>query len=205
MKEPRHREQSLAVLSHLGAWGFPPEVRERIGAFAVIWGVFETRLETTIWALRGEKVADQRPSTDRTSVGEWIDALQIRSPNLPLEGQDVLCLAAPAAKDLMHYRHALFHGWLLPFPSMPMFIRNPAFSGENRKRPRGEAHVDENLLDMAIDAAWVLSRVVIEAHGACKDPSHLTKLTSLKLDVQRAGDEAKELRHLAAFAVSEKY
>jgi hypothetical protein len=36
---------------------------------------------------------------------------------------------------------------------MSTFIRNPTWNGEIRKRPSHDAHVDANLLDMALDCA----------------------------------------------------
>ncbi len=205
MNVPKHREQSLTVLAHLAGWGFPPEVQQRIGALGVVWGVFETNLETTLWALRDEQVVGVRPSTDKTSISQWIDSLAEGSAKLSTEAQDVLRSASTAAKDLMEYRHALIHGWLIPFQTMPTFIRNPTWNREIRNRPASDAHVDENLLDMAIDVAWILCRVVFAAKAACSDASQANTLTALKRDVSRAKSEANELRHLTALMNHEKY
>jgi hypothetical protein len=205
MNVSKHRKQSLNVLAHLAGWGFPPEVQQRIGALGVVWGVFESNLETTLWALRDEKVVGVRPSTDKTSISQWIDVLAESSPKLITEAQDVLRSAATAAKDLMEYRHALVHGWLIPFPTMPTFIRNPTWNGEIRNRPTSDAHVDENLLDMAIDVAWILCKVVFAAKAACADASQTENLTALKREVARAQSEANELRHLTALMNHEKY
>jgi len=205
MKVPKHREQSLKVLAHLAGWGFPPEVQQRIGALGVVWGVFERNLESTLWALRDEQVVGVRPSTDKTTISQWIDALAEGSAKLNTEAQEVLRSASTAAKDLMEYRHALVHGSLIPFQTMPIFIRNPTWKGEIRKRPTSDAHVDENLLDMAIDAAWILCRVVFAAKAACTDVSQANTLTALKSDVSRAKSEANELRHLTALMNHEKY
>lgn len=156
MKAPTHRERSLNVLAHLADWGLPREVLQRIGALGIVWGIFELNLETTLWALHDEKVAGVHPTTDKTSISQWIDAMGKRSSKLNAEGQDMLRLAATAAKDLMEYRHALVHGWLITFPKTPIFLRNPRWNKEVRNRQSSVAHVDENLLDMAIDATWTL-------------------------------------------------
>lgn len=205
MKSPKHREQSLIVLARLAGWGFTPEVQQRIGALGVVWGVFESNLETTLWALRDEKVAGVRPSTDKTTISEWIDAMAEGSAKLTTEAQGVLRSAALAAKDLMEYRHALVHGRLIPFPTMPIFIRNPRWNGELRNRPCSDAHVDENLLDMAIYAAWTLCRVVFAAQAACTDLGKTSSLTALKSEVARAKSQANELRHLMTLMNHEKY
>ena len=56
-------------------WAFPPEVRQRLGALAVVWSVFEATLETTLWAPLGEQVKGTRSSTDRTSIADWTTEL----------------------------------------------------------------------------------------------------------------------------------
>jgi hypothetical protein len=201
----KHRDQSLKVLSHLEGWGFAPEVQQRLGALGVVWGLFERNLETTLWALRDENVTGVRPSTDKTSISQWIQLMGENSAKLTPDAQEVMHLASVVAKDLMEYRHAVVHGWLLPFQTMPGFIRNPRWNGEVRNRPSSDAHVDENLLDMAIDAAWVLCRVVFAARAACTDPKQTATLTALKPEVLRAKSEANELRHLTALMNHEKY
>src|SRR4051812_9786885 len=135
MKPPMHIETSANILARLNDWGFPPEVLQRIGALAVVWGVFEVNLETTLWALKGEQVNGTRPSTDGTSAADWIKELGTTWPQLPPEAQELFSLASLAAFDLMEYRHALMHGWMLPDATMPTFIRNPTWNGEIRKRP----------------------------------------------------------------------
>jgi hypothetical protein len=205
MKLPKHTERSLGILARLTDWGFRPEIQQRIGALAVVWGVFESNLETTLWALRGEEVAGVRPSTDKTQVSDWIRALGADWPQFPREAQDVLRAASLAAYDLMEYRHAIVHGWMLRSPTMPSFIRNPRWHGEQRKRPSHDAHVDENLLDMAIDSAWILCRVVFDTRGACIEPAKAASLAALKQEVSRARSQANELRHLTELMNDEKY
>jgi hypothetical protein len=202
---PNHNKQTLNVLAHLTGWGLTPDVQQRIGAFGVLWGVFETNLETTIWALRNEQVTGIRPTTDKLSVSQWIDVLAEGSVMLSADAQSILHTAALAAKDLMVYRHGLAHGWLIPFEKMPLFIRNPSWNGEIRKRPTSDTHIDENLLDMAIDATWILCKVVFATRTACSDMSQLDKVTDLKREVNRAQSEANELRHLSALMNHEKY
>ncbi len=205
MKTPNHTEHTSRILAHLRGWGFPPEVQQRIGALAVVWGVFESNLETTLWALRGDKVAGVRPWTDKTQVGDWIKELGRDWPQLPTEAQGVLRVASLAAYDLMEYRHAVVHGWMLPSPTMPTFIRNPRWHGEERKRPSHDAHVDENLLNMAIDSAWTLGQVVFAARAACIEPAKVASLEALKEKVSRAHSQANELRYLTELMNHEKY
>ena len=204
MKLPPHTENSANILTRLSGWGFPAEVQQRLGALAVIWGVFEANLETTLWALKGEQVKGARPSTDKTSIAMWIQELGEPWPQFTAAAQEVFCAASLAAFDVMEYRHAVMHGSMLPSPTMPTFVRNPTWNGEIRKRASHDAHVDANLLDLALDCAWVLCRLVFAARAACADPANVTTVEALKRDMIRVRLQASELRHLTALINSEK-
>jgi hypothetical protein len=205
MKGPKHRQQSLKLLAHLTHWGLPPQVQQRLGAFGVLWTVFETSLETTLWALRGEQVAGVRPSTDQTQISQWITEFGKPSTKLEEAGYEVVSNAAAAAANLMEYRHALAHGWLMPFGTGASFMKNPTWNKEIRKRPSSDAHVNENLLDLAIDCVWILCSVVFATTKVCSDKTHSDQLVALKDDVARANTEAGELRHLATLMNYKKY
>ncbi|MCC7312418.1 MAG: hypothetical protein IT510_14360 [Sulfuritalea sp.] len=204
MKLPKHQEQSRTFLGRLAGWGFPPGVQQRMGAFAIVWGIFESALERTLWVLCDESVSGIRPSTDKTSVNEWIKTLGEPATKFEQDVYDLLRLTSLAANDLIEYRHALVHGWLIPFQTGPTFIRNPRWNGELRKRPTGDAHVSENLLDMAIDTAWVLCRVLHATQDACIDSSKVRHLLALKSEIVRAKTQASELRHLTDSMSHEK-
>jgi hypothetical protein len=204
LKLPKHQEQSRTVLGRLAGWGFPPEVQQRMGAFGIVWGIFESALERTLWVLRDENVLGIRPSTDKTLVSEWIKTLGEPAMKLEHDAYDLLSLTSIAANDLMEYRHALVHGWLIPFQTDATFIRNPRWNGELRRRPTSDAHVSENLLDMAIDTAWVLCRVLHATHAACIDLSKVQRLMALKSEIVRAKSQASELRHLTGLMSHEK-
>jgi hypothetical protein len=168
-------------------------------------GRFEANLETTLWALKGEQVKGTRPSTDKTSASDWINELGKTWPQFTPAAQEALRAASEAAFDLMEYRHAVMHGSMLPSPTMPTFIRNPRWNGEIRKRASHDAHVDANLLDMALDCAWVLCRLVFAAREACADPAKVKTIEALKRDVTRVRLNVSEVRHLTALMNSEKY
>jgi hypothetical protein len=185
--------------------GFPGDVLQRVGALALVWGQFESNLETAVWALRGDDVAGTRPWTDKTSVSDWIKELGKPRSQFPATTQEILQMASLAALDLMDYRHALVHGAMLPSPTMPTFIRNPGWHGEVRKRPSHDAHVDRNLLDMAIDGAWTLCQVTAVARAACTDHTKVTDIAALKTNVSRARIMASELRHLTALMNDDRY
>lgn len=204
-KVPMHQNRSQAALERLDSWGFTPQVLQRLGGLAVAWAIFERNLEVALWALTGEQVKGVHPSTDRLPIGKQIDLLKQQSTRLSQGAQEVIADAATAASNLMDYRHAIMHGAMIPSAvGGPSFIRNPRWHGEKRARPTHDAHVDENLLDLAIDTAWTLCRLVFAvkemiSSGATSD------LKELKRDMQRAKSQANELRYLTELMNSEKY
>jgi hypothetical protein len=121
------------------------------------------------------------------------------------EALAVLAEASHVAKDLMEYRHAIAHGTLLLIPGAPTFLRNPRWNRVQRARPSHSAHVDENLLDMAIVISWTLVRVVGAAQTACNNPAEASALIEMKSEVREARSMANELRHLDELMNSEKY
>lgn len=170
--------------------------------FVVAWGLFETNLEPTLWALRDENVKDVQPSTEKQSMSDWIKGMKSSAPKLQSKSaQEVFIKAADAAENLLEYRNAIIHGWLIGLGSPTAFIRNPSWNGERRSRKTSTAHVDENLLNMAIDSAWVLYAVSFKARGA----DGASELAALKSDVNRAWSQSGELRNLAELISHEKY
>lgn len=202
---PIRQDGSRTALGSLNSWGFTPPVLQRLGAFAVAWAIFERNLEVAIWALIGEQVKGVHPSTDRLPVSKQIDLLRQQSTRLSQGAQEVIANAVSAALDLMDYRHAIMHGAMIPSEvGGPSFIRNPKWHGEKRARPTHSAHLTENLLDIAIDTAWTLCRLVFKVKDVISTGS-ATDLNELKSDVERAKSQANELRHLTELMNSEKY
>ena len=174
----------------------------RIGAFGVLWTVLESRLEQLVWILTEENVRGARPTTDKTTVSDWIKIFGKGAKWLTPEANQVLSAAAEAAFDLMEYRHALVHGWIVPFQSAPFFVRNPSWNGEHRKRPSNDAHIDENLLEMAISAASTLNDLAATLKAAPKDSA---RLVAFGTSVRNAKSMAYELRQLRELVIHEKY
>lgn len=201
---PDVSQRAESILERVATWGITPEIQRRLGAFGVVWGMFETNLERAVLSLQGETIGPGvRPSTDGTPIAEWIKILAQPSTRIPRSEHGLLEYASEAATDLMEYRHAVVHGWLMPSSLGLSFIRNPRWKGELRKRPSNEAYVSERLLDMAIDASWVLCQLVFTLRIACEQPAR-ADLRSLVPDVARARSQALELRHLADLMNHEK-
>lgn len=200
-----HEQKADEYVAIVKRWGFNPDILRRIGAFVILWGLFETKLELAVWSLRDERVAGRRPSTDGAPLRDLIETLGGGSESLDGVACDVLKNAAAAASQLMEYRHSLIHGHMIPSDTMPSFSRNPRWHGEIRKRPSGEAFITESLLDMAIDSVGTLCRVVLATPTACNNPAYVKQLLALRPDVSRANSQANELSHLATLVTHEKY
>lgn len=204
MELPKHTRNALSVTLKLQELGIPIEIQQKIGAFAVAWGMFESHLERAVWTLEKEEVEGNRPSTDKTSAHKWVGVLARGSDELSAKANEVLGIAATAATDLMNYRHSLFHGYLVPLGGTAMFIRNPRWNGELRNREAGDAQIDENIIDLAIDAAWVLFRLVI-AVTKIADEGGITQIEEFEPEARRIKSNANEVRHIASLATHEKY
>ena len=200
-----HNLIALTAMTRLSEMGVDLVLQQRIGAFVVCWGLYEAHLEGALWALTGEEVKGNRPSTDKMPVSEWFEVLGKGSEHLSAAANEVLALAAEAADNLLGYRNSLVHGVLIPFPGAVSFLRNPRWNGEERKRESGDAHVDENLLDMAIEASWILFRLVVCMRPGPQDPDVCKQIEGMGKDIRRAKSFANELRHLTALMNHEKY
>jgi hypothetical protein len=148
----------------------------------VLWGVFESNLVNTLRTLCGDAWIEKNQG-----VKVRIEELGCEHPQLSAEAQAVLREASLAGIDLMDYRHAIMHGSLIPFPSMPSFIRKPP----SRSAQPHVAYVDANLLDMALDSAWTLCRVIVALTTACQDPTKMASLSAMRPEVYRARLSAK--------------
>ncbi|MFD1217552.1 hypothetical protein [Microbulbifer celer] len=204
MELPKHTRNALLVSVKIQELGIPVEIQHKIGVFAVAWGMFESHLERAVWALEKEQVAGNRPSTDKTSAYKWVGVLSSGSEDLSAKANEVLAVAAGAAKDLMSYRHSLFHGYLVPLGGTAMFIRNPRWDGEVRNREAGDAQIEENIVDLAIDAAWVLFRIVI-AVTKLGEENGVSNIETFESEARRIKSNANEVRHIASLATHEKY
>ncbi|MGO2513927.1 hypothetical protein [Marinomonas polaris] len=205
MKLPIHTKNALLATLKVKELGISIETQQKIGVFAVTWGMFESHLERAVWVLKNEQVEGVRPSTDKSSAHNWIEVLENGRNDLTPKANDVLKTAAIAAKDLMSYRHSLFHGYLVPLGDTAMFIRNPSWHGEVRNRECGDAHLEDNIIDLAIDASWVLFSIIMSITKLNEEPTAIAVIESFENEAKRIRSNANEVRHIAALVNHEKY
>jgi hypothetical protein len=195
-----YQEKAAEYLAFTERWGFKPEILQRIGAFLILCGLFETKVEVAVWSLRDEDVGNRRHSTDGSSIGEMIDALGKGSAKLNGGVRDLLNKTAATARDLGEYRRALIHGHIIPSYEMPSLFTEPTVARRGPEAEKREAFVTENLLNMAIDSAGILCRVVLATPTVGHSATDIKRLLALECDVSRAKSQAHELRRLAAMA-----
>lgn len=160
MKPPAFTINALGAMVAISELGVSVSAQQKIGTFAVAFGLFEAHLEPAVWALKRESVKGVRPSTDGPPSSQLVTIVGDGREDLSPGANLVLARAAEAAHKLMHYRHSLLHGYLVPLGGTAFFMRNPRWSGEKRKRPFGDASIEDHVLDMAVDIAWVLVRII---------------------------------------------
>lgn len=185
MKPPAFTVNALHVMGTISQLGVSIVAQQKIGTFAVAFGLFEAHLEPAVWALKREIVKGVRPSTDGPPASQLVSIVGSGREDLSPGANAVLARAADAAHRLMHYRHSLLHGYLVPLGDTALFMRNPQWSGEERKRPFGDASIEDYVLDMAADIAWVLVRIIAVLRKINDDVEAGAKLEAFASELKR--------------------
>jgi len=188
--------------------GLKPNHLMMMGAFITAYGLFETTLERALWALSEKSVEGVRPFTETMNTEAQFDMLGHGSPKLSEKCNLILQVAAQAAKDLNEYRNSLVHGYIISFgaDSVPSFMKNPHWHGATgRKKPVGDAFIDEPFQDLVLIAAWNLFALVSKVEKVFADFNEQTSIELMKDDINRARSYASEARHLRSLMNHEKY
>lgn len=183
--------------------------QQKIGAFIALMATFERLIELAAWAvLETGEIAGTRPFTDKVGLSEIIRSIRGRSKgNIGSLGK-AIDLTCDAAEGISAYRNAIAHGWLMPSSEgQPYFLSNTSWHGEKRGRAPQDAHVSENLLDLAVDSAYVIVSAARAIFLACSGPNAFDENSmTWHIDhLSRARGQANELRHLTALMNHEKY
>ncbi len=151
-------EPSALMALYEENFGLTASILQRIGAFAVAWGMFENQLELATLVLLGERLeVGQRPSTDSLQASDLISRFRKAGASFGPVFTEACDELASAATDLLIFRNTIMHGMVISPPAGgPKFANNPAWFGEKRKRPFAEAQASERLLDLAIQCTSTL-------------------------------------------------
>lgn len=71
-------------------------------------------------------------------------------------------------------------------------MKNPAWHGEQRNKPVGDAYIDEPMQDLVLIATWTLFRLVRLVEKSLEDQEAQRAIEALAQDVQRARSYAGE-------------
>lgn len=187
-------------------FGLSGPTLERIGAFIVMWATFENDLERALWRLTNEVPEGAIPSTDTKPVSFLIK--QFRETGLELEGEEwhgVVNLLCDIACYLAEYRNAIAHGQLLPACIGGGSVLNAMWHGEKRTRPPITAHIGERLVGIMLDALHELLIVIRAVISGETAPNLDSRVLGWKQMLQRARNDAAEIRYLTEAVNSEKY
>lgn len=186
----------------------PKRLRE-VGAITVLVGSIEFQLERALWALEGELVAGQKPSTDTKPVSLLIDNLstvveRIADPEL----KRVVKLWTQIAKPAFKCRNCILHGLAIIYSkSIAEFITNTRWEGEIRKRDSSSFHVNEYTLALLSSVFQNLLNSIIAikevVEGKIKLSSFFTKDYVAAMTNHRS--LANEIVDLAGAVNHEKY
>lgn len=201
-------EKSLDVQLRLMGLGLQPAHLMLIGSFIVVYGMFETTLERALWTLSERSVDGIRPFTETMNTDAQFTMLGAGNPRLSAKCNAILKVAAHAAKDLNEYRNSLVHGYIVSFgpDNAPSFIKNPHWHGATgRKKPVGDAYIDEPFQDLVLIGVWSLWRLVHRAEKVFEDPEAQIDIEAMKDDIDRARSYAGEAYHMRALVNDEQY
>lgn len=201
-------ERADVAIAHLARVGFTPTILIKLATFQVHWTMFESMLELTIWALKGEDPKGVHPSTDAKQASALINMFEAHSTELPNGFSATVKLASATAHLLLRYRNGISHGFVLPKEiGGPGFLSNPMWHGEKRKRPHADSLVNEESLDLALYAVLAIREVQLFAKDATEDRAVLTwdNISRMNSRIRTAWSMANELVHRAALYNHEKY
>jgi len=197
-----------SALQKLDDDGLTPECQRMLGALIVYAGTFERLIELAAWAvLEVPEVAGTRPKTDKGQISEIIRSIERRTKARSGNLGTAIDLTCAAATDLLAYRNAIAHGWLMPSnEGRPYFLSNVSFHSEIRGRPRQDAHISQPLLEMAVDSAFSLCFAARRIHLCCSghDAFNADAMSDFVKPLQRAASQARELKNLTALDSSER-
>ena len=199
--------KSHEIQYRLTQLGLQPKHMMLIGGFIVTYGLFETTLERALWTLTERSIEGVRPFTETMPTAETFNVLGRGNQKLSDKCNAVLKVAAHAAADLNEYRNSLVHGYILSLgpDHVPSFMKNPHWHGATeRKKPVGDAYIDEPFQDLVLIAAWSLWRVVHRVEKVFEDPAAQADIEEMKDDIDRARSYAGEVRHQRSLANHEK-
>jgi len=143
------------------ALGLDPITSMRIAAIVVFAARIEFQVEQVIWKLQGLDPKGVRPKTDAAPISELIKMLTIEGGKQATPAvRELIELWCAAAVPAFECRHNISHGVSVRLGSAINFLRNPRWSGEERKRDPSSLWGGSEELSLIRDAFAVLLRII---------------------------------------------
>src|SRR3569833_3405170 len=125
----RHTRCAIEVTHRLSAVGLTPNILQKLGTFAVTWGLFESTLERAVWVVKKENVQGKRPSTDKAPPSKWLVELSAGTADLSSGANEIQKQTTKATTDKKDNHQTLKHGTLIASPGASWFVRNTQCCG----------------------------------------------------------------------------
>ncbi|MAS87233.1 MAG: hypothetical protein CMH30_04565 [Micavibrio sp.] len=162
-------------------WNLDLPNSARIAAIITYSGTLEYYIERAVWRLKGVIPKGVRPETDGKAISKLISDLEECSGDLSNQAEiDFIKLWCSAARSGFIIRNNIAHGVAGKIGDTLVYMRNPRWHGEERKRDFGDFWAEEHTLDMVCDSLSVLLRIIIKIEAGEEKLSHIASSLALK-------------------------
>jgi hypothetical protein len=197
----------MSLLDLLNAQGFRASVLERVGALMMGCSLLENQLEVVIWQLGNWPRFGERPATDKMMASERISMFRALAHEAAfVDLRPRVDQFADAAENILAYRNAIAHGYPIgAFASggAGVSISNTGWHGEKRKRDSQAAHLDERVIDMVLEALFLLLKALHAGHWQAQAEMKLPAMLQSP-GLSKARLLSDEARNLSAIAHGER-
>nr|WP_315249237.1 hypothetical protein [uncultured Duganella sp.] len=183
-----------------GYFGVTAAIQQRVGAFILVWGMFEVGCEPLIWLLRKENPVCEKSITEGQPISTWLKLLAEAGTKYSGYIDQSIRLICDAATDLLVYRNAIIHGRLSAGgPAGPHLASNTPWIGEKKRKPSRRAMITESELDVAADVADTLFKGTFGFMVAGTDVEQYEpeSLKNMLVRLEDARAQARRLREIA--------
>lgn len=162
MKIPAVKEYGRPYLFEIN-WELQPLTSQKIAAIITYSGSLEYYAERAIWKCENVQPNGIRPETDAKTITHLISKLENFADELKEEYEKTfLKLWCGAARSGFIIRNNIVHGVAIKMGGTLVFMRNPRWHGEMRKREFGDFWADDNTLDLVCESLAVLLQIVVK-------------------------------------------
>ncbi len=141
--------------------GLTDDIAKKVALIITYAGSIEYYTERAVWKSLNQKPEIGSLKTDARPITAIIETLQNSVDKFSDQNTRELLLSwCKAAYSAFIIRNNISHGVALNIGETLVFMRNPKWSGEIRKRSFGDFWADPNALELVCDSMAVLLRVI---------------------------------------------